>query len=69
MEFSPQSESGLPAEGGRGPGAAEVTVGRMVLDHTAGPSGRSDTAALTLLLHRHLVGRKENMNLFSSLAF
>lgn len=54
MEFSPRSESGLPAGGGQGLGAAEVTVGRMAQDHTASPSGMSDTAAPTLLLHRHL---------------
>lgn len=59
VEFSPQSESGLLARGGRGLGAAEVTVGKMVQDHTAGPSGMSDTAAPTLLLRRHLVGRRE----------
>lgn len=55
MESSPQSESGLPPGGERGRGGAEVMVGRMVQDHTAGLLVL-DTAAPTLLLRRHLAG-------------
>lgn len=59
VEFSPQSGSNRPAGGGQGRGGAEVKVGRMVQDHTAGPMGISDTAALTLLISWHLVGIRE----------
>lgn len=56
VEFSPQSESGLPPGGERGRGGAEVTGGRRVQDHTGGPLVMSDTAAPTL--HHHLGGKK-----------
>ena len=59
VEFSLQSESGLPAGGEQGQGEAEVMVNRMAQDHTAGPPGRSDTAARTLQQHRHLAGKRK----------
>lgn len=65
-EFSPQSVWGPLAGEQQGWGGAEVMVGRMVQDHTAGPLGTSDTTAPTLQLRRHLTGRAHLVKTLSS---
>lgn len=67
VEFSPRSESGRSPGGGQGQGVAEVRGGKKAQDHTAGLLVMSNTATLTLLLHRHLA-RKEH-DLVSSVSY